>query len=364
MAELLKDLFDDRFIHTLAARTQQAYAPFRAEPFIEQVRKGDWEGAAFKERIRRISSALAVQLPEVYEESIEIIERVSRHFSGLQHLVFTDFVEIRGLEHPERSIAALELLTTGCTAEFAVRPFILRYPERMYRQLMSWTSHANEHVRRLASEGCRPRLPWGMSLPPLKRDPSPILGILAALKEDPSLYVRKSVANNLNDISKDHPELVLELAQSWRGSSPETDWIIRHGCRTLLKQCRPEALRFFGFEQPLSIRVESFQTAPREVRMGETVYFTAEIVNDSDVPLKLRIEYGIDFVKASGHRSRKLFKLSERSFDPGRTSLQGKHSFRTITTRKHYPGMHRISLVVNGETAAESEIVLKREESI
>ncbi|GGG08792.1 DNA alkylation repair protein [Paenibacillus abyssi] len=358
MAELIKDVFTGGFINELGTRMQQAYPPFRPADFHAAVRGEGWDEAAFKQRIRIISLALAEQLPESFPEAVEVIKEASVFFHGLPHLVFPDYVELKGLEHPEEAIQALSFLTPGSSSEFAVRPFILRYPKRMFEQLRQWSASDNEHVRRLASEGCRPRLPWAMSLQPLKKDPSPILAVLSALKEDPSLYVRKSVANNLNDISKDHPELVLNLARQWWGKNPFTDWIIRHGCRTLLKQCHPDALLFFGFHTPQGIIVEKFAAAPDAIRMGEEIHFIFDIVNDSGQLQKLRIEYGIDFVKANGGLSRKLFKLSEKGYGPGRTSLKGKHSFQFITTRKYYPGEHRITLIINGEEVAGSTFLV------
>ncbi|MBC8080209.1 MAG: hypothetical protein H7X86_07675 [Gorillibacterium sp.] len=164
-------------------------------------------------------------------------------------MFFSDFVAIYGQEDAqwELSMLALERFTQRSSAEFAIRPFLLRNPGRVMGQMEIWSQHPNEHVRRLSSEGCRPRLPWGVSLPMFKRDPTPVLSILEHLKADPSLYVRKSVANNLNDIAKDHPGVVLETVRCWKGVDPKTDWIIRQGCRTLIRKADPEVLTLFGY---------------------------------------------------------------------------------------------------------------------
>lgn len=178
-------------------------------------------------------------------------------------------------------------------------------------QMSTWADHPNEHVRRLSSEGCRPRLPWGQALGIFKQDPARVLAILEKLKADPSLYVRKSVANNLNDIAKDHPALVLETAERWKGANPDTNWIVRHGCRTLIRQASPEVLALFGYavsrdDDPIADYAELI-TEPNELKIGENCELRYEVHVRQGEPVHLRIEYGIDFVKAGGKYSRKLF---------------------------------------------------------
>jgi 3-methyladenine DNA glycosylase AlkC len=219
---------------------------------------------------------------------------------------------------------------------------------------MIWTKNANEHVRRLASEGCRPRLPWAMALPIFKEDPTKVLEILEVLKNDPSLYVRKSVANNLNDISKDNPDAVIDIVKGWRKANPYTDWILRKGCRTLIKNANPEAMQLFGYagfeDEKLHIQKASISISPSKIKIGEDCNIKYSLHIPKGESVHIRIEYAIDFVKARGNVSRKLFLLSDKTVAGGK-SLSGNktHSFADLTTRRHYAGKHRIALIVNGK---------------
>ena len=194
-----------------------------------------------KQRVRHITRVLHNFLPERFSDAAKILTEISIELKkeerpqGFAHIFLPDYVECFGLDYPEEALSALGEITRLVSAEFAVRPFIVRYPQLSIRFLQSWSKSQDANVRRLASEGSRPRLPWAQTLAALRSDPTPVLPILENLKADPSLYVRKSVANHLNDIAKDHPALVLNIAKKWQGRHPATDWIIKHGCRTLLK---------------------------------------------------------------------------------------------------------------------------------
>ncbi|MDF2722376.1 MAG: alkylation repair protein [Paenibacillus sp.] len=359
MAELLKNLFNEPFIDSLANQIERGYAPFPSSRFKELVFAEPWESLELKQRMRRVTESLTAALPQPYREALDILHRSLGQGAGLGYMVYPDFVELNGLDDPETSIPALAAFTPYSSSEFAVRPFIVRYPELMLDTLKRWATDPNEHVRRLASEGCRPRLPWGMALQAFKADPTPIIPILTLLKEDDSLYVRKSVANNLNDISKDHPDIVMEIAHKWVGRHPHTDWIIRHACRTLIKKCDPQALCFFGLGANASIRVDDLRLQQAEAHIGQAVSGSVRLVNGNEEPTMLRIELAVDFVKANGSLSRKLFKLSEKMFPPGMSELTFKQSFRQLTTRKHYPGEHRLAIIVNGEQLADVSLILK-----
>ena len=226
----------------------------------------------------------------------------------------------------------------------------------MMTQMLTWSTHENEHVRRLSSEGCRPRLPWGMGLSILKKVPAPILPILENLKQDPALYVRRSVANNLNDIAKDHPDLVLATAKRWIGTHTDTNWIVKHACRTLLKQGNTDALKLFGFGDPSDVEVQDLHLANESVSIGDDLHFSFSMSHQNLKPLKLRLEYGIDYMKSNGKTNRKIFQVTENTFKPGEAyAFSKKQSFRNMTTRKHYPGLHRLAIVVNGvEMAVET----------
>lgn len=216
--------------------------------------------------------------------------------------------------------------------------------------MIVWSGHENHHVRRLASEGARPRLPWAIALPALKRDPSPILPVLENLKNDPSEYVRRSVANNLNDISKDNPATLLSLIKKWKGSSKETDAIIKHGCRTLLKQAHPEVLKYYRLHTNNSITVSRLKVLTPIVKTGSALEFSFTLQNADAKTQSARLEYAIYYLKKNGLLSKKVFKISERQLQPkANHRFVKKHSFKLITTRRFYPGRHKFSIIVNGQ---------------
>lgn len=367
MAEPLKAMFDLPFLQQFAARVASAWAPFQEEDFIRLVTEDGWEALELKGRIRRITHALGATLPASYPEALDVLLAIQEQCAGFPYLFFPDFVEVYGLEeqHHERSLHALERFTVQSSAEFAIRPFLLKAPERTLARMMEWALSPNEHVRRLASEGCRPRLPWAPALTMYKRDPSPIIPLLERLKRDPALYVRKSVANNLNDIAKDHPGIVREIAKRWNGHDPRTDWIVRHGCRSLIKAADPEIMALFGYEEHSAdaegfVEQASLRALEQEVRIGEDSELRYEVKlrpSSSEEQLRLRVELGVFYVKSGGKVSEKRFLVTDKKAAPG-TSFSGskKLSWKDLSTRKHYAGLHRLTLVVNGLAVAETSI--------
>lgn len=241
MAELLKDTYDKEFIKVLAAEIKQVYTEFDEKIFVKNIFNKEWDKKELKQRIRHISENIKCGLPQDYAKSIAILKPVSLNFTGLKHLVFPDFIEICGINDLKTSIHAMEYFTEGSSSEFPVRHFIIKYEHKMMKQMNTWSKSKNEHIRRLACEGCRPRLPWAVALPKFKKDPKSILPILERLKSDKSEYVRRSVANNLNDISKDNPDVVINIVKEWFGDNNETDRVVKHACRTLLKMVIPES---------------------------------------------------------------------------------------------------------------------------
>ncbi|MDF2570294.1 MAG: yhaZ [Sporomusa sp.] len=367
MTEPLKAIYSKEFLQNFSVKVRAVYPAFDTAGFIATLTGNslEWDKLALKARMRRITEALGRYLPNRYEEALAVLFAIDAECIGFPYLFFPDFVAVFGQaeEHWDLSMQALERFTVKSSAEFAVRPFLLRDPERMMRQMEEWAKHPNEHVRRLASEGCRPRLPWGEALPMFKRDPAPVLRVLELLKADLSPYVCKSVANNLNDIAKDHPVVVLATACRWKGLQPQTDWIVRHGCRTLIRKAEPAALALFGYAEPagaaaLTTRA-SLAAEPAVVLGGGSCELRYELDIRAGEPVRIRIEYGVDFVKARGHTSRKLFLLSDKTV-PGGAHLAGTrtHSWSDLTTRRHYPGEHRIALLVNGREVAYSVIQL------
>lgn len=360
MAEPLKEMYHEAFLRDFAGRVTKRLPSFDSEQFVEIALGPGWGTLELKGRIRRITESLGATLPGDYLDALGVLEDLADDCRGFPYLFFPDFVERYGLDHWDRSVAALAKFTPMSSSEFGVRPYLLRDLERMMAQMLVWSEHPDEHVRRLASEGCRPRLPWGMGVPALKRDPSPIWPILDRLKADPSEYVRRSVANNMNDISKDHPEQVVERVRLWQGQDAQTDWVLRHGCRGLIRSAHPEIMARFGLLPLSNVEVEEWTVQPVEVRLGGTAEIRYALrLPEEEASAKVRLELAVYFARPNGKPFRKLFRLSEKPAAPG-SLVRGarRHSFADLSTRKHYPGVHRLALVVNGQEAASAEAVL------
>lgn len=360
MEPLKEQFFKLDFIDKLAKEAGNEARSFDKAGFLEAIKSGPWVELELMDRMRRITDCLQDSLPRDYPEALAIIRKVASKFEGFDSLVFPDFVRRYGVEYPEDSVPALEQFTELCSSEFAVRPFIERYPEILFPQLKRWARSKNMHHRRLASEGCRPRLPWASALKTLKKDPSPIFPILEILKSDSEDYVRRSVANNLNDISKDHPELVVELVKSWQGISAETTWILKHGCRTLLKQGRPDVMELFGFTSPVSISGSDLKINKKRARVGDEISFHCILETNKGELGKLRLEYVVHFMKANGKPSPKVFQISERVETQSQIEVTKRHAFKDLSTRKHFPGTHQIELRVNGVCKSVGRVELFR----
>lgn len=354
--EPLKNIYTPELIASFADQVNDVYPSFAKRLFLEEVFNDAWPVMELKQRMRHITVVLHQHLPPSYEEAINVLLQLAPGCKGMAFLFFPDYVEQYGLTYWDTSMKALACFTQYSTAEYAVRPFIEQDQFKMMRQMRQWAKDRNVHIRRLASEGCRPRLPWASPLKALQRDPEVILPILEQLKQDDEKYVMKSVANNLNDISKDHPQLVFELAQQWYGKHPSTDWIVRHGCRTLLKKRHQEALLLFGLKGPEGIAGSSIKLSPASVNLGESV--TLSIAFDVPEERYLRVEYSIGFIKANGKGSSKLFRVAERTFTRGGHLITKTHHFKDLSTRKHYPGNHHIGLWINGRQMAEASLAL------
>ncbi|WP_339727877.1 DNA alkylation repair protein [uncultured Gimesia sp.] len=359
MAKLLKDHFDRDYLRRLAEEIRKHEPAFPKQKMLSFVFDAEWEHRELKQRMRHISNAMHEYLPSDYEAALNILKQAAPQFGGFEAMFFPDFVEVYGLEKWDLSLPALEHFTEFSSSEFAVRPFIQQDQKRMMRQMNRWATSKNHHVRRLASEGSRPRLPWAMALPEFKKDPGPTLPILEKLKADPSEYVRRSVANHLNDISKDHPDLVLDIAKQWIKGKAETQWIVKHACRTLLKQGSPEVLALFGYQAPEEIRLQGFKISPKRVAWGRDVQFQFELVSQAGELGPLRVEYAIEFVRQNGVSSRKVFKISEGQVSQSSRSYSRSYSFKPISTRKYYPGLHRIAIIVNGQEMVDGQFELQ-----
>ncbi|PBH60991.1 DNA alkylation repair protein [Clostridioides difficile] len=347
MPELLKNMYNRESLYEVAVAIQSVYNSFKVDEFIKSIMDETWNNLELKARCRKISMSLGMYLPEDYKEALSILEKSVTGFYFA--FFFPDFVEVYGQDdiNWDLSISALERNTEYWSSEFAVRAFIIKDEERMMAQMRKWSKHKSEHVRRLASEGCRPQLPWGQAISKFKKDPTPVLPILEQLKTDTSTYVQKSVANNLNDISKTHPDLVISIAKDWYGKNKSTNWIVKHGCRTLLKKGNRDVLAIFGYDDTTSINLQDFTLETTSISIGEDLTFSFKIL--AKKATKTRLEYGIDYVKSNGKKSRKIFKISEVSLKENeKKSYMKKHSFADVSVRKHYPGIHSIAIIING----------------
>ncbi|ABK45007.1 DNA-3-methylpurine glycosylase [Magnetococcus marinus MC-1] len=281
-----------------------------------------------------------------------------RGVAGWAIMPMADYVAERGLHEGASALALLGAMTQRFSAEFAIRPFLQHDPQQSMAQLMLWARDENEHLRRLASEGSRPRLPWGMQLPALRADPTPLWPLLARLMDDPSAYVRRSVANNLNDIAKDHPQQVVDFLMPWRvGASQARLRLMQHACRTLIKQGHAGALALLGYAPPI-LQGVSLQLFTPQVTLGERLSFGVELQAQSEQNLIL--DYAIYHVKANGQRTAKVFKWKKLTLSAGQTvGMQRHHPIKVITTRRYYSGQHRLELLVNGQALAGAEFDLR-----
>ena len=358
MAEPLKFFFDERLVRRIASSIQGVWPDFPARTFIAEAKTG-LDDKELKERGRHIAAALGRALPADFERAVDILLRsletpASRDegaMSSFFYLPHLTFVAERGLEHFEASMRAQHAFTQVFTAEFSIRPFLLRDPERSLARLRIWATDPSTHVRRLVSEGTRPRLPWAQRLPAFIEDPTPVLELLEILKDDPEPYVRNSVANNLNDIAKDHPDRIVALCRHWlEDAGPGRTWIVRHALRWLVKRGHPGALALLGASAAPEIAIERASVTPKKVPLGEEARFSCEIVSRADAPQRLVVDAVIHYPGANGKHRPKVFKLRTIDLAPsGRETIQGRVSLVDLTTRRHYPGEHRIDLRINGE---------------
>ena len=247
MAERLKDIFfTNSSINKFGDIIKQYYPEFDKEKFLNLIFNDEWKSKELKEKMRHTTICLHKTLPENYKKALAILIEIAPFIKGFEAMSLPDYVEVYGMENWDLSLPSLTHFTKYSSSEFAIRPFLAKDPEKVMAYVSEWAEDKNEKVRRFASEGCRSRLPWAMALPKFKKDPSLIIPILEKLKNDDSEFVRRSVANNLNDISKDHPDLVLDISKKWYGKSEKTDRLIKHACRSMLKAGNKRALLLFG----------------------------------------------------------------------------------------------------------------------
>jgi 3-methyladenine DNA glycosylase AlkC len=354
----MKNWFNEAFYRRTAAQLAALHRRFDAARFLAHALDG-LDARELMARLNRTAEAFHLALSLPLAEQLDVLRahapQIGHNFAGIWP---SAHVAAQGLEQPDLALPALRDLTRYGSAEFAIRPFLVRDLPGTLAVMREWAASDDEHVRRLASEGSRPRLPWGLRLQALVADPSPTLPLLAALRADPSLYARKSVANHLNDIAKDHPERVLDFVADWDRAEARTAWIVKHGLRTLVKKGHPRALAMFGAGAAAKIEA-TITTRPKRIQLGDTLEISARLESTARRSQDLIVDYVVHYARASGRASEKVFKWTTLTLAPGETAvLTKRQTIRDFSTRKHHPGAHGVELQVNGRRVARTEFVL------
>ncbi len=361
----------DRLNHATASRLAQqilaVHPTFDTDRYLTQA-TANLDRLELSARVTAFAEALRSELPTSVPEAIAILRASLPPVCAVKEFDWTawhlwpigQFIATHGLDHYDQSLAALTELTQRFTAEFAIRPFAIRYPDRVPRDLLRLTTHESATVRRWCSEGLRPRLPWAAQLPALIADPTPVLPILEALHADPSPDVRRSVANHLNDIAKDHPGLVVATCRRWLASGNLTNArrLVRHALRTLVKSGHADALALLGFA-PVSGVTARLTISPAHAAIGAGVLLEATLTSTAARPQDIALDYAVHYQRKRGTTSRKVFKGKILHLPAnGTATVRKRHSLARTTTRALYPGDHAVDLVANGTTLARSSFHL------
>lgn len=359
MAEPLKNSFGPEIPARIAQMILEVHPAFPAAKFLEQVLH-EYEPLELMPRARHIAKVLRETLPSDYAEATRILIESSGSrpestegdggMATFFYLPHTTFIGNYGADDFETSIRANYHFTKLFTAEFSIRPLLIHHQARTLEKLKTWATDENVDVRRLVSEGTRPRLPWAPRLPEFQRDPIPVLELLELLKDDPELYVRRSVANNLNDIGKDNPNQLISTAKRWmKDATNERKWVIKHALRFAIKAGNPEALAVLGFSSDSPITVQN-AVIPAEAHVGGSALIQFDVVNPSDQPHIVNIDFQIHYIKSNGKSSAKVFKLKSTTIHAKeRLTAKKRVSLEEMTTRKHFPGEHRVDALINGQ---------------
>lgn len=349
-APALKEIFNAERLQHIAVEMSAVYPAFKAKAFLKHAQDGLAE-LSVMQRVARVAESLHAVLPLDYEDSLQVLfELAPRLNSGFVSMCLPHYVASYGGHAFDTSMDALKYFTTFGSSEFAIRYFLRSDLERSLERMNDWTRDENHHVRRLASEGSRPRLPWSFRLEAVQTDPLLAAGILDRLKADESLYVRKSVANHLNDVTKVHPEWVLDTIEGWSLDNKHTAWIAKHALRSLIKQGDVRALTVIGAGAKAEVELLDVRVEPAVVRLGEAITLSFTVKSMVAHEQRLVIDYAIEYVKANGGVSRKVFKLKTLGLAGFGTEVVRRNQvIKDFTTRKHFAGRHGVQVMVNGE---------------
>ncbi|MDJ0961299.1 MAG: DNA alkylation repair protein [Acidimicrobiia bacterium] len=357
MPEPLKNMVDREVVEDIARRIAAADGSFDPRSFIDDV-MAELPDLELKPRIEAIARRIAAGLSDDYRDALHTVVAVAKAeppIGGFAAWPLCTFVEVFGVDDPEASLPAMEHLTKRASCEFAIRPFLRDHWDQAYAHLMAFTEHEDEAVRRLPSEGTRPRLPWGAGVPRLKEDPGPGLALIERLRHDPSDTVRRSVANHLNDISKDHPAVVVETINRWAADDPPVDRrLATHALRTLVKRGDAGALEALGFTTEAAVSVGPFSVSPTRIEMGDRLELEVELRSTASETQRLVVDFVIHHVNASGGLSPKVFKWTTIDLQPGeQVVLRKRRPIQHASTRTYHAGRHRVELLVAGSVVAE-----------
>lgn len=366
MAEPLKYLINTEAVTFLGDVLAQHFQYFDAERFTKQA-VAEIDALSLTQRVDCLAELIGEQLDTDFAQVAPTLLVMAEKWQKMDSEVgwenyiawpLMTFAGKAGIKAPEIALPVLGELTSLFTAEFAIRPYINDYFDISYEYMLAWAESDDLHKRRLASEGLRPRLPWGRRLDNIPLDKA--LALLTLLKDDDSLYVRKSVANHLNDLSKSYPEQVLQLCREWqKDATPVRLWIIGRALRTLQKQAEPRALAILGYQQDLAIN-HSFSLSQHDYELGEAVVLLAELHNETDKTQSLLVDYELHLPRANGAMSSKVFFWQRLTLAAGESvALQKKQLMQQLSTRKLYLGQHEIRLRVNGQVLAGRAFMLK-----
>lgn len=360
MADALKDMFSKKFYEQLAREFNKADKNFHPDKFVKDVTKGI-DALSLNQRMRNTTFVLKQHLPNDYKKSVEILSKVVPEFkSHYTSFLFPDFVGQYGHNDFKLSMDALKHFTQFGSSEFAIREFLKRDFDKTLSVMKKWAEDKNHHVRRLASEGSRPRLPWSFNLDEIAKNPNRTLPILEMLKTDKELYVKKSVANHLNDFSRINPDWMLKVVSSWDRKNEDTAWIVKHASRSLIKKGDARSLAVFDYEKSPQLKISKFQISNSKIKLGNNFSFSFDIVSEKSKSQKLVIDYAFHYQKKSGELAPKVFKLKDLDLKAKQTvSISKSHRFMDFTTRKHYLGKHAVEIFVNGKSYGKKEFVLQ-----
>jgi len=352
----LKEVYNLDFFNTFLMHLKKVKPQLNKDDFRQKIFTETWSKLELKQRMHHITEVLHTFLSDDFITAVAEIKVLVKELEagkingGFEYLFLPHYIELYGQSYLTESIVSFETITPFVSCEFAIRPFIIKNPKYVMAKMESWCFHPNYHLRRLASEGCRPRLPWATGLPAFKKDPNAILPILKNLLNDDEIYVRKSVANNLNDISKDHKEFLIAFTEEHYGETDYVNWILKHANRNLLKQAEPRILQIFGFGNQEQIDIQNFKINKTEISLGENLYISFNVINNANKPSLIRLEYAVYYLKKNGSLSKKIFQISQKEHSSlSKTSVQKKQHFKPISTRKYHFGKHKISIIANGK---------------